>query len=197
MSFPQDEISIIKLRSSQKTINQDSSGIIWYEDFENGLAGNNNSINPLWTTGGDDGDIWEHDFDGSNGQYNGSQYTIESESTENGWMIFDADSSNEIYPVSAYQQRIGHLTSPYIDLSNDTNVSIVFSHAYRYCCYYAHEISLVINDGSGWDNATSFKLNEFVTVNDPSGTETTEIIISEIVGLKDSIQIRFDWGAIT
>jgi len=194
MSIPEKAQSIHQFRSLQEIVNQDSLDIIWYEDFENGLAGNNNSLDQQWTIGGNDSIIWEHDFDGSNGQYNGTQYTIESESTENGWMIFDADSSNEIYPVSAYQQRIGHLTSPYIDLSNDTNVSIVFSHAYRYCCYYAHEISLVINDGSGWDNATSFKLNEFVTVNDQSGTETTEIIISDLVGLKDSIQIRFDWG---
>ena len=195
MSFPEKAQSIHQFRSLQDIVNEDSLDMIWYEDFENGFDGNNNSLDPQWTVGGNDSIIWEHDFDGSNGEWNAAQYTIESQSISNGWMIFDADSSNEIYPQSNYNQRTAYLTSPYIDLTNDTNVTLKFDHAFRYCCYYGHEMTVYINDGTGWNDENSFKLNDFVTVNQQSGTETAEIIISEIAGLKDSVQIRFDWGS--
>ena len=35
--------------------NVDSADVLWYEDFREGLDGNNSSLNPAWTTSGDDG----------------------------------------------------------------------------------------------------------------------------------------------
>ena len=105
---------------------------IWYENFREGLDGNNNSLDPTWTTQGPDGAVWELDFDGSNGDYAGNEpFLLESESADNGWMIFDADGSNAGLPTAAYSNRKGSLTSPYIDLSNDSNVTLSFEHAYR------------------------------------------------------------------
>ena len=76
---------------------------------------------------GDDGNIWSQDFDGSNGDYAGEiPYLLESESASNGWMIFDADGSNAGLPVSAYTEK-GQLTSPYVDLSNDSNVTLALN----------------------------------------------------------------------
>ena len=86
----------------------------------------------------------------------------------------------------------GQLTSPYIDLTNDSNVTLSFEHAYRWCCSNNHELIVSINDGTGWENSTNFQVNELGNVNDASGTVKVDIIITEIAALKDSVQIRFD-----
>lgn len=173
----------------------DSADIIWYENFRDGLDGNNNSIDPTWTTQGPDGAVWEYDTDGSNGDYAGNEpFLLESESAANGWMIFDADGSNAGLPTAAYSNRKGSLTSPYIDLSNDSNVTLSFEHAYRWCCSGSHELTVFINDGSGWSAANSFQVNDLGTINTLSGTVNVEIIITEMAALNDSVQIRFDWA---
>jgi hypothetical protein len=51
-----------------------------------------------------------------------------------------------------------------------------------------------INDGSGWESAASFQVNDLGNVNVLSGTIAYEVIITEIAALKDSVQIRFDWA---
>jgi len=184
-----------QLRSLQAVSAADSADIIWYENFREGLDGNNSSADPSWTTSGDDGDIWALDFDGSNGDYAGENpFLLESESADNGWMIFDADGANADIPVAAYSEKKGQLTSPYIDLSNDSNVTLSFEHAYRWCCFNSHELVVSINDGSGWESATSYQVNDLGTVNVYSGTVKVEIIITQIAALKDSVQIRFDWA---
>ena len=197
-------ISIVNTPKKINTFNQfksavntvvDSADIIWYENFREGLDGNNNSIDPTWTTQGPDGAVWEYDTDGSNGDYAGNEpYLLESESADNGWMIFDADGSNAGLPTAAYSNRKGSLTSPYIDLSNDSNVTLSFEHAYRWCCSGSHELTVFINNGSGWLAANSFQVNDLGSVNVLSGTVNVEIIITEMAALNDSVQIRFDWA---
>ncbi|MDG1190399.1 MAG: T9SS type A sorting domain-containing protein [Flavobacteriales bacterium] len=196
--------SIVNTPKKVNTFNQfkstvntvvDSADIIWYENFREGLDGNNNSFDPSWTTQGSDGAIWELDFDGSNGDYAGNEpFLLESESADNGWMIFDADGSNAGLPTAAYSNRKGSLTSPYIDLSNDSNVTLSFEHAYRWCCSGSHELTVFINNGSGWSAANSFQVNDLGTINILSGTVNVEIIITEMAALNDSVQIRFDWA---
>ena len=197
-------ISIVNTPKKINTFNQfksavntvvDSADIIWYENFREGLDGNNNSIDPTWTTQGPDGAVWEYDTDGSNGDYAGNEpYLLESDSADNGWMIFDADGSNAGLPTAAYSNRKGSLTSPYIDLSNDSNVTLSFEHAYRWCCSGSHELTVFINNGSGWLAANSFQVNDLGSVNVLSGTVNVEIIITEMAALNDSVQIRFDWA---
>ena len=195
INTPEQPTSTTKFRSVQSIENADTLDLIWYEDFREGLDGNNSSIDPAWTTSGNDADVWQYDLDGSNGDYAGDDpYVIESESAANGFMIFDADGSNAGLPVSAYSEKKGQLTSPYIDLSNDSNVTLSFEHAYRWCCFSSHELVVSINDGSGWEAASSFQVNELGTVNVLSGTVKVEIIITEIAALKDSVQVRFDWA---
>lgn len=170
----------------------DSADIIWHENFRDGLDGNNSSINPEWTTAGDDGAIWEYDTDGSDGQYAGANpFTLDSETSANGWMIFDADKSN--VGLASFQQRKGQLISPYIDLSNDSNVTLSFEHGYRYCCNSNHELKVFIGDANGW-NSTSFTVNDNGVVNVLSGTIKKQIIITSLAALKDSVRIRFDWS---
>ena len=196
--------SIVNTPKKVNTFNQfksavntvvDSADIIWYENFREGLDGNNNSLDPTWTTQGPDGAVWELDFDGSNGDYAGNEpFLLESESADNGWMIFDADGSNAGLPTAAYSNRKGSLTSPYIDLSSDSNVTLSFEHAYRWCCSGSHELTVFINDGSGWSATNSFQVNDLGSVNVLSGTVNVEIIITEMAALNDSVQIRFDWA---
>ena len=193
LNTPDKAPIIYQTKAIQTSAVVDSADIIWYEDFREGLDGNNSSTNPAWSTQGSDDDVWEYDTDGSNGDYS-SDFTIESESAANGWMIFDADKSNAGIPVSSYSERRGQLTSPYIDLTNDSNVTLSFEHAYRWCCSNNHELIVSINDGTGWENSTNFQVNELGNVNDASGTVKVDIIITEIAALKDSVQIRFDWA---
>ena len=180
---------------SATNVESDSANVIWHEDFANGLNGNNSSADPSWTTDGDDEDIWQKDNNGSNGDWAGTTpYTLDSETAQNGWIMFDADSSNAGLESWAYSERMGTLTSPYIDLSSDTNVTLSFQHAFRWCCYSNHKLVVYINDGTGWNDDNSFQVNEFGAVNELTTTTTVELIISDIAALKDSVQIRFDWG---
>ena len=173
--------------------NASAEVVLWSEDFANGLNGNNSSTDQSWTVEGPNGNIWQHDTDGSNGTYAGTNpYTLNSETKENGWMIFDADLSNP-GPQSGYQNRKGQLISPYIDLSNDSNVTLTFEHAYRWCCNSNHKLKVYIGTNQGW-SATSFTLNENENANVLYGTTKKQIIISDIAALKDSVRIRFDWA---
>lgn len=166
--------------------------VIWHEDFANGLDGNNPS-DTSWSTSGANGAVWAFDTDGSNGQYAGNvPYTLESESAGNGWMIFDADFSNPGIPAQ-FSARNGQLVSPYIDLSNDTNITLKFEHAFRWCCGADHEllVGISIDNGFSWDN---FVVNDNYVTNELATTHETSIIISDYAGGEDSVLIRFDWG---
>ena len=169
--------------------------VLWQEDFANGLDGNNPS-DTSWTTYGSDGALWLYDTDGSNGQFAGATpYTMESQSAGNGWMIFDADLSNPGI-AAQFVTRTGQLVSPYIDLSNDTNVTLKFEHAFRWCCDADHElyVGVSVDDGITWEN---FVVNENQVTNELATTEERSIVISDVAGGKDSVLIRFDWAQTT
>jgi hypothetical protein len=181
------------------TISSDSSEEqslqIFYEDFANGLDGNNNSSNPTWTTQGPDGSIWELDYDGSNGEYASLDTNflfLQSESASNGWMIFDADFSNT--GSGSPENRKGSLTSPNIDLSNHNYISLSFEHAFRWCCLNNHELRVFVNNGSGWSVENSFQVNNLGNPNTASGTINVNLNISEIAGGYENVQLRFDWA---
>ncbi len=199
---PEVNNNVYKLKSSptenESSISNASSAleeddvVLWSEDFANGLDGNNQSTDQAWSVAGPNGAIWEYDTDGSNGTYAGPQpFTIDSETKGNGWMIFDADKSNPGAPPT-YQERQGQLISPYIDLSNDTNVTLTFEHAYRYCCNANHELKVYIGTPDGW-SSTSYSINE-LSANVLSGTIKKQIIITDQAALRDSVRIRFDWA---
>ena len=169
--------------------------IIWQEDFANGLDGNNNS-DTSWTITGFDPAVWAFDTDGSNGQYAGANpYTMESQSAGNGWMIFDADLSNPGIPAQ-FGPRSAQLVSPYIDLSNDTNITLKFEHSFRWCCDADQElhVGVSVDKGLTWE---SFVVNESYVTNELATTHETSVIISDVAGGKDSVLIRFDWPETT
>ena len=193
--------TILEVPTIQEPINQHltqerssaEDTCIWYEDFRYGLGGNNGSADPQWTFSGSDGDIWAYDTDGSNGQYAGqTPYLLTSQSAGNGWMIFDADADNPGIPAQ-FNAKNGQLISPYIDLSNDTNITLRFEHAFRWCCGSEHELSVgvSIDNGISWNN---FIVNDNYVPNELATTHETSIILSDIAGGEDSVLIRFDWG---
>lgn len=184
------EIQIKK--RSLSTASSNSETIIWEEDFANGLEGNNSS-DSSWSISGPDGAIWQHDLDGSDGQYWGDREPIESESSENGWMIFDADGSNTPGSPSSFVMREGQLVSPTIDLSNHPNVSLSFTQYFRWCCYDSHQIGVDVSTDGGatWNSNFSTK-GEFLT-NQDSETHIFTINITPIAGGQDSVKFRFNW----
>lgn len=165
---------------------------VWYEDFRFGLGGNNNSTDPQWSVGDSDGAIWEADTDGSNGNFTG-EYALESTSAANGWMIFDCDLSNTPFNAAFVQERSGHLISPYINLSGYNNITLSFEHSFRWCCSNDHLMMVGISNdnGASW---TEYQVNSGNIANEFVPTTTTEIIISDVAGNQDSVQIRFDWS---
>lgn len=171
-----------------------AESVIWSDDFENGLDGNNSSANQMWKTYGPDGDIWAYDTDGSNGQFAGSTpYLLTSESAGNGWMIFDADYSNPGNIQAQFIKRRGKLESPYIDLTAYDNVSIKFDHAFRWCCSQNHKlfVGVSVDNGLTWEE---YSVNDSYNTNELATTQQTSIIISSIAAGQDSVLIRFDWA---
>lgn len=117
----------------------------WYEDFANGISGNavdgfgnliGGSIN--WVKG-DNGsgysNVWQHDFDGPNGQYE-SAGPLLSESSSNGFMIFDANQQTDNLNPGGFITIDGFLESPAIDVSSmgTSSLGVELQHTYRTCC---------------------------------------------------------------
>lgn len=168
--------------------------VLWSDDFANGLDGNNSSTVQTWTVAGSNNDLWEHDMDGSGGPFAGATpLTLDSETKANGWMIFDADKGNINLPQSAFQKKQGELISPSIDLSNDTNVTLKFTHMYRYCCGSDHKLKIYVYDGSNWSNGIDVSIGS--SVNNIEPTSDVELNISQYAALKSDVKIKFSWEA--
>lgn len=172
---------------------QADTSVIWCEDFANGLTGNNNSNLP-WSVSGTDGALWLHDTDGPSGQYSSNLGPLASTTPNNGWMIFDADLSNPGTVQAQYVQRTGQLISPYIDLSEEPNVSLRFDHGYRWCCSNDHQLLVGVSNDQG-QTWTEYQVNENAVTNELVAITQTTIVISDVAGEQDSVLIRFEWGA--
>lgn len=168
--------------------------MLWSEDFANGLSGNNSSTVQTWTVAGTHSNLWEHDNNGSDGPYAGnSPLTLESETKDNGWMIFDADKANTGLPQSAFVKKHGELISPSIDLSNDTNVSLTFTHMYRYCCGENYKLKVYVSsDGSSWGSGVDVSI---VSASNHVERDTVELNITPYAGQKSDVKIKFSWEA--
>jgi len=99
--------------------------ILFSANFSNNLSG--------WTPSGPDGALWMVDSDGPSGQFaNPGQEIINSQSANNGFLIFDADLSNP--GGGPFLNRTGSLASPAIDLTGISAANLEFQQKYRFCC---------------------------------------------------------------
>lgn len=138
--------SEVSKKSSEVILKKAAPGdIFWYEDFANGVGGNavDGSGTPIGGTitwlAGDNGsgyaNVWQQDFDGPNGFYEDNG-PLKSESTANGFMIFDANKQTDTDNPGNFITIDGYLESPAINISalGTTNLAFEIQHNYRTCC---------------------------------------------------------------
>ena len=127
----------------------DSTVIFFYEDFANGLAGNNafgalstedsSPDNTIWQYVDAAGDGYFQDATASGvqppaGEFSTNIGALSSMTADNGWMIFDCDYYNT--PIATgVEDTEGYLNLPTMDMSELTSVVVTWDQYLRYCCY--------------------------------------------------------------
>lgn len=157
-----------------------SGDTIWYEDFGNGLSGNNNSAAPAWTTGGQN-DLWEVTTDGPQGQFSdANSELIQSTTVANGFAMFDADASQPGAPAT-FTDQIGWIESPVIDLSNYSEASLTYQQAYRHCCGQGFLFRVQFSDDD-FATSTTYTVNvPGIGANQFTGTDTRLVNIGSFI----------------
>ena len=148
---------------------QRGNGVVFSEDFANGLDGNNGGVGP-WSTEGPNGNIWKFQNTGPNGAYTtGNQY-IQSTTAANGAAIFASDSANtnwSVTPIAIVASPVNweaSLVSPLLDLSASPYVQIEFQQRSRFCCDQSPFFLEVSTDG-GFSWPTVFLTNPGLPLN--------------------------------
>ena len=175
--------------------------VIFYEDFANGLAGNNGV--GAWTTAGAHGNIWKRAVNGPLGAFTPVSERIQSETVANGYMLFNADSANCTWsggtptalPTAQFTAWEGSLVSPVLDLSATPYVELTFQQRLRYCCSARpHLVEVSTDGGSTWP--FSFPTSTNIAVNQLSPTETIKInLVEAISGNPANVRFRFRHNA--
>jgi hypothetical protein len=163
-----------------------SGDTIWYENFGNGLAGNNSSAAPAWTTGGQN-NIWTVTTQGPQGQFsNAATETIQSTTAANGFAMFDSDAAQP-GQSSTFTDQIGWIESPAIDLSAYSEVSLHFQQAYRHCCAGGFLFRVQFSDNNFTSTPTTYTVNvPGIGANQFTGTDT------RLVNIKSFLQSATD-----
>ncbi|MFZ6050376.1 T9SS type A sorting domain-containing protein [Halocola ammonii] len=169
---------------------------LFYEDFANGFDGNNEfgawSISDIGTG---EMDVWQvADENSPAGEFSTNIGPLESETADNGWVIFDADFYNT--PVAdGVEDLTGTLTSPEMDLSGTESVKIAWDQYFRYCCFSPSPLTVEVSTdgGSTWsvfpahgdflENANEASPNPF----------PTQVDISCAAAGESSVIIRFGY----
>ncbi|MBI2259430.1 MAG: T9SS type A sorting domain-containing protein [Flavobacteriia bacterium] len=165
-----------------------SGGDILYEQNFNGSIGD-------FTTSGVDQNVWQFDLDGASGQWASPYDMIQSTTSFNGFMIFDADLSNPGDP-STYVYRSGMLVSPIIDLSSNSSFFISFEHQLMYCCSYTFYPTLEVTT-DGFNTFTAYDVRDIgFSVNETPGTVTKIVLIDDFINNNPNLnqfQFRFNF----
>lgn len=205
----EEELINSRLAGVEALASQRGGGsILFQEDFSNGFEGSNG--NGAWTTFDNANDSgWVYVGADGFGTYSsgnatgvehpGGEYStnigpLESETPDNGWMIFDSDFFNT--PIAeGYQDMDGSLTSPVIDFSNDGSVVLNWIQYFRYCCYpYAPIYVDVTNDGG--ETWTTFDAHgSFIEAANTASANPlpTSLDISCVAAYQSEVQFRFTY----
>ena len=148
----------------------DSTIVFFYEDFANGFAGNNGYGALTVEDSSPDVTIWQYvDASGDGfyqdatesgvqppaGEFSTNIGGLNSETADNGWMIFDCDYYNT--PISSgVEDTEGFLNLPTLDMTELESVVISWDQYLRYCCYPYLPIYVEVSTdgGASW---TSFE----------------------------------------
>ncbi|MBL0036879.1 MAG: T9SS type A sorting domain-containing protein [Flavobacteriales bacterium] len=172
---------------------------VFYDDFANGLAGNNNV--GAWSRGGPNGIIWKYDTDGPLGAFSNATEIITSTTAANGFMIFDADRANAdttVTPPTAlpsFTTWDGYLVSPALDLTATPNVHLTFQMKMRWCCSTAsgHFVDISSDGGATWPTRVS-PVQEGHNTNVDPGTYNVYINMGPTVaGNPANVRFRIGW----
>jgi hypothetical protein len=175
-------------------------GNIFYDDFANGLDGNNGF--GAWTVSGANGNIWHKKVGNPNGFYigaNPANARIQSATAANGYMIFNGDSANCTWsdntptalPVDQFTNWEGSLESPVLNLTATPNVRLTFQQRLRYCCGDPPQFVEVSTDG-GISWPFSYPTAETVDANTLTPTQTISLDLSDAVSTGPSnVKFRF------
>ena len=182
--------------------------ILFYEDFANGLDGNN--MYGAWSsedTGADS--IWQYvDMAGNGyfadgspsgvqppaGEFSGNIDPLNSTSVDNGWMIFDCDYFNS--PIAdGYENTEGWITTPMLDFTDNGSVVVTWEQYFRYCCYPYAPIYLEVSNDAGVSWVTFDAHGSFIeSANSASANAlTTSVDISCVAANSAEVQIRWSY----
>ena len=170
---------------------------IWTEDFNVTATGVNayTTSNGIWF--GDD--IWKHTYTTSNGEFSVPTTSLSTTTGANGAMIFDVDSVNLAVSPN-YVNFTGSLTSPEIDLTNESLVNLVFEHDFRFCCQGSLDLSLSITTDNGITWSTPYDLAgsqisnvDYFSTNGNSFIKQVNIT-NDAAG--ETIRLKFTWEGV-
>ncbi len=166
-------------------IKSGKNDIIWSEEFDGGIPGDWQIVD------NNDFCTFQHTYDGPQGQFSGGVLSLQSTTSDNGFVIIDSDLCNSIEKDDGFQPVDAYLQSPEINLTDYENVVLSFEHAFRYL--YSNDDSplqvLVSNDNENW---VSFDVRSGVQSNHMSSNPVYQAInISEVAGGEESVWIRF------
>jgi hypothetical protein len=189
------------LASADGHITRDIQDAVFTEDFANGLDGNN-ELNQPWTVGGANADLWRHDTQGATDQWSietNTNIPLESESAENGYMLFTPAEYNE--PIfnsgQPWETVSGWLQSPVMDLSALNSVLVDYTIYYRYCCYSPSPIKLgvSVDEGVSWTYFNAYNYGQFIEIA-KNFSETIQVTtdISSVAANQSNVMIRFSYN---
>ena len=187
--------------------NQRGGGtILFEEDFSNGFAGSNgngawaasdNANDSSWVYVGSDGMGTYSSGNATGVEHPAGEYStniglLESETADNGWMIFDCDYYNT--PISeGYQDMAGSLTSPVIDFSTASSVILSWEQYFRYCCFSTSPLFVEVTNDGGQSWVTFNGHGNFIEdANTASANPLpTQLDISCVAANNSEVQFRF------
>jgi hypothetical protein len=170
-------------------------GAFWTENFGTGFTGTNGT----WTVGAADGNIWTHSLFAPAGCYSLNTPTPATSTASNGFMLFDADSSNCIDatttpPTIAQTARFGELISPVIDLTGQPSVLLSFEQTLRYCCTaLTLEVYTSTDGGTTWGTPINVLYSLATNANAPN-PQTVSVNVSSLIGGSNNAKIKFSWS---
>jgi hypothetical protein len=193
-----DESNDIINQSTNSINNSNSSSLkkgitIWSEDFGSGFPAG-------WATEDLSGICpWVWSNDGSYGYFNSNQGgagpSINSTTANNGFLICDNDSANNVNygqpSGSNYQYLETYFITSAIDLSGHPSVLLEFQQYYRYNNSVDMNV-MVSNDSINWTTYTVQNSSNNTTSANP---DTVKINISAVAGNQSNVYLKIGWNA--